>query len=82
MAEWKVRSAVGIVVLWAPVRRLKKAMLSMAVSELTEMDRADRCTWNERVHSIYRDEFFGERVWDALLINRRAWNSTDGFAGL
>jgi hypothetical protein len=29
MAFWNVRSAVGIVVLCAPVRRVKKAMLSI-----------------------------------------------------
>jgi hypothetical protein len=39
-------------------------------------------TWNERVHSVHGYKLLGERVWDALVIDCRAWDSTDGFTRL
>lgn len=37
-------------------------------------------TWYKRVHAVYGYKFFGERIWDALVVNSRTWDSADGFA--
>lgn len=39
-------------------------------------------TWNQRVHAVHRDELFGQRVGNTLVVHTRAWDSADGFTGL
>lgn len=37
------------------------------------MERVEEYTWNQRMHAIYRHEFLGQREWDVVEINTRAW---------